>query len=79
MSEIACRTKCTTIVLWNEVRQSREQVCRSNTTNFQPDPVDSASSIARLRKSGTSTHRKYKAEHKVVTKSFFFFTFLVQN
>ncbi len=38
MSETARRMKCTTIVSWNEVRQSREQVYRSNTTKFQPDP-----------------------------------------
>ncbi len=70
MSETARRTKCTTIVPWNEVRQSREKVCRSNTTKFQPDLIDSASSIARLRKSDMSTPRKYETEHKVVTKSF---------
>ncbi len=50
MSETARRTKCTAIVPWNEVWQSREQVCRSNTTKFQPDLIDSASSIAHLRK-----------------------------
>ncbi len=59
MSETARRTKCTTIVPWNEVRQLREQVCRSNTTKFQPNLIDSASSIARLRKSDTSTPCKY--------------------
>ncbi len=67
------------IVPWNEVRQSREQVCRSNTTKFQPDPIDSANSITRLQKSDTSIPRKYKTEHKVVTKSFFFPMFLIQN
>ncbi len=73
MSETARRTKCTTIVPRNEVRQLREQVCRSNTTKFQLDPIDSASSIAHLQKSDPSTPRKYKTEHKVVTKSFFFY------
>ncbi len=74
MSETARHTKCTTIVPRNEVvRQSRERVCRSNPTKFQPDPVDSTSSITCLQKSNTSTPRKYKTEHKVVTKSFFFF------